>query len=148
MDRGLAIRVITSVGLFALVPAGAQQRRSVPTATPQGGPTAVKGPASQKAEPCWEQAGISKSAMEQRRSIQESTRSQIQAVCSETHLSERQKREEIHQIRQAAQEKVNAMISPAERQQLEACQHARQISGPHAAGGHAASSDPCAGLGR
>jgi len=141
------IFVILSVGLFALASAWAQQPPSAPTTAPHSGPTGVKGPAGQKSEPCWEQAGISKSVMEQRRSIQESTRSQIQAVCSETNLSEQQKREKIHEIRQAAQGKVNAMISPAERQQLEACQRGRHISGP-LAGGHPAGSDPCAGLGR
>jgi hypothetical protein len=46
-------------------------------------------------EPCWEQARISKSTIQQRRSIQESTRSQIQMVCGETNLSEQQKRVKI-----------------------------------------------------
>jgi hypothetical protein len=142
-----AIFVIAFAGLFALVFAGAQQRPSASTGTPQGTPTAAKGPAGQKAEPCWEQAGIPKSVMEQRRSIQASTRSQIQAVCSEIDLSEQQKREKIHQIRQAAQENVNALISPAQRQQLEACQRGREVNTPHAVGPHPAG-DPCAGLRR
>jgi hypothetical protein len=85
--------------------------------------------------------------MEQRRSIQESSCSQVQAVCSESNLTEQQKREKIHQIRQAAQEKVNAMISPAEPEQVEACQRARHGNSPHA-GGHPGGGDPCAGLGR
>src|SRR5215472_6547031 len=106
MHRRITIFVILFVGWFALI-SRAQQP--------------AKGSASQKTEPCWEQAGISKSVIEQRRSIQESTRSEIQAVCSEPNLSEEQKREKIHQIRQAAREKADAMISPAERQHLEAC---------------------------
>jgi hypothetical protein len=142
-----AIFVTFSVVLFTLVSTGAQQPTNAPTPAPHSGPTGAKGPASQKTEPCWEQAGISKSIMEQRKSIQESTRSQVQAVCSETNLSEQQKREQIRQIRQAGQEKVNAMISPAEREQLEACQRARRPSSPHT-GSHPAGSDPCAGLGR
>ena len=141
------IFVFLSVSLFALVCVWAQQPPSAPTTAPHSGPTGVKGATGQKSEPCWEQAGISKSVMEQRRSIQESTRSQIQAVCRETNLSEQQKREKIHEIRQAAQAKVNAMISPAERQQLEACQRGRHVSGAHA-GGHPGGGDPCAGLGR
>lgn len=139
-----AIRVIPFVGLFALASTGPQQRPSAQTAAPQSGPT---GPASQKAEPCWEQAGISNNVIEQSRSIQESTRSQIQTVCSEPNLSEQQKRQKIRQIRQAAQEKVNAMISPAERQKLEACRRGNHMGGPHA-GGRAAGGNPCAGLGR
>ena len=133
MHRRTRIYAILFVGLFALISRGAQQP--------------AKGSASQKTEPCWERAGISKSAIEQRRSIQESTRSEIQAVCSQPNLSEEQKREKIHQIRQAAREKADAMISPAERQQLEACQHAHHAGGPKM-GGHPAGGDPCAGLGR
>jgi hypothetical protein len=140
-----AILVLSFVGLFALASA-APQHPSAQTAAPQGGLTGVKRPASQKAEPCWEQAGISKNVNEQRRSIQESTRSQIQTVCSEPNLSEQQKREEIRKIRQATQEKVNALISPAEREKLEACQRGNRTSSPHS-GSHAAS-DPCAGVGR
>jgi apolipoprotein N-acyltransferase len=129
MHQRRSIFVILFVGLFALVCAGDQQ------------------PASKKIEPCWEQAGISKSVMEERKSIQESTRSQVQAVCSETNLTEQQKREKIRQIRRTAQEKVNAIISPAEREQLETCQRARHASSPHT-GGHPAGGDPCAGLGQ
>ena len=139
--------VILCAGLFAVVCAGDQQPASAPTAAPHSGTTGAKGPASQKVEPCWEQAGISKSVMEQRKSIQESTRSQVQAVCNETNLTEQQKREQIRQIRRTAQEKVNAMISPAEREQLETCQRARHANGPHT-GSHPTGSDPCAGLGQ
>jgi len=141
MRRSTFIFVILSAILFALISGGAQQP------APRSEPTAAKGPATQKTEPCWEQAGISKNVMEQRRSIQESTRSEIRAVCSEPNLSEEQKRERIRQIRQAARERADAIISPAERQQLEACQRARHASGPKA-GDHPAGSDPCAGLGR
>src|SRR5271167_4456324 len=134
MHRRRGIFVIRSVGLFGLVCAGDQQPASAPTAAPHSGPTGVKGPASQKIEPCWEQARISKSVIEQRKSIQESTRSQVQAVCNETNLTEQQEREQIRQIRRAAREKVNAMISPAEREQLEACQRARYASSPNTGG--------------
>jgi len=129
------------VGLFVVASARAQQPAGG-AAAPSSGPMGVKGPASQKTEPCWEQAGISKSALEQSRSTRESARSQIQSVCSETNLTEQQKREKIRQIRQTAQQRVNAMISPAERQKLEACRR-----GNHT-GGHPAAGDPCAGLGR
>ncbi len=145
-----AIHVIPVVSLLAVASVEAQ-RPSTPIGSPQSGRTGVNRSANQKAEPCWEQAGISKAAIEQRRSIQESTRPQIQAVCSEANLSPQQKRAKIREIRQAAHVKINAMISPAERQKLEACQRGRGnhvgMRGMHA-GGHAAGSDPCAGLGR
>jgi len=68
-------------------------------------------------------------------------------VCSEGNLSEQQKREQIRQIRHAAREKANAMISPAERQQLEQCQREHHASSPNT-GGHPDGGDLCAGLGR
>ncbi len=144
-----AIFIIPVVSLFALALVRAQHP-NVPAAVPQGGPTQVNGrPVSQKPEPCWEEAGISKGVIEQRKSIQENTRSQIQAVCSEPNLSEQQKHEKIREIRQAAHDKVNAMISPAERQKLEACHRGRgNHTGGMQAGGRAAGSDPYTGLGR
>src|SRR5262249_29476879 len=95
MHHSRKIFVKLFLGLFALASVWAQQPPSVPTTAPHSGPTGIKGSAGQKSEPCWEQAGISKSVMEQRRSIQESTRSRVREVCSEPNLSEQQKREKI-----------------------------------------------------
>ena len=67
---------------------------------------------------------------------------EIQVMCSEGDLSEQYKGEKIHQIRQAAQERANAMISPAERQQLKACRRRRQINRSHATGDQAAAVTP------
>jgi hypothetical protein len=83
-------------------------------------------------QPCWQQAGISQSAMQQRRQIEESTRSQVQSVCSDSSLSVQQKREEIRQLREQARQQIEGLISPSQQEALKACQQERA----GARGGH------------
>ena len=49
-------------------------------------------------EPCWQVAGIPKSAMEQRRAITRATTSQVESVCADSSLTQQQKRDKIRQI--------------------------------------------------
>lgn len=101
-----------------------------------------------KEPPCWEVAGIPQTVMERHRSIQEGMRAQVQAVCRDTSLGEPQKLEKIREIRQAANEESNALVSPEQREKLKQCQMARQHGGgPHPGGVRPPHpSDPCAGL--
>jgi len=46
---------------------------------------------SGRAEPCWEVAGISRSAMEQRHTIAEQARGEVETVCANSELSPEQK---------------------------------------------------------
>src|SRR5207237_9271243 len=57
-------------------------------------------------KPCWEVAGISKSAIAERRRIEQETRSQVQSVCNDSSLNEPQKREKIREIRQRSHHTV------------------------------------------
>src|SRR6266704_5154133 len=63
-------------------------------------------------KPCWEVAGISKSAIAERRRIEQETRSQVQSVCNDSSLNEQQKREKIREIRQQSHQQIDALISP------------------------------------
>jgi hypothetical protein len=67
--------------------------------------------------PCWEVAGISKSAMEQRRAIQERTSSEVEGVCADPSLSPQQRQQKIPQIHEQAKHELDALVSP---QQMEA----------------------------
>jgi hypothetical protein len=91
-------------------------------------------------EPCWKQAGISQSAMQQRHEIAQSTRSEIEAVCRDSSLTAQQKHEKIHQIRSEEHARMQGLISSGEMESLEKCRAARGMT-PHA-GGH--QEDPCA----
>jgi len=84
-------------------------------------------------KPCWEQVGVSKSAIEQRRQIAESTRSQVESVCNDSSLTPQQKQQQIRQIREQAHAQMNALVSPQQEQELRSCraQRGEAISAPH-----------------
>jgi hypothetical protein len=84
-------------------------------------------------QPCWQQAGISQSAMQQRKQIEQSTRSQVEAVCLDSSLTPQQRREKNRQIRQQAHQQMQALISPEQQQALSACR--AQRGGGHSMGG-------------
>ncbi len=144
--------IIPVVILFALASLVAQQSRAP---APQPGTRRGNVGGNQKGkrqhqEPCWKQVGIPQNVMEQRRSIQESTRSQVEQVCTESTLTEQQRREKIHEIRKSAHEQTMALLSPDQRERLKQCQlsreHGRGGAHPRGAhlGGHAGHEDPCA----
>ena len=88
---------------------------------------------SMRQPPCWEEAGISKSAMQQRRMIEQSAKSEIAAVCADPGLSQSQKQERIRQIHQQTRQKIEGLVTPAQQQAMKACQEAR--GGGHPGGG-------------
>jgi len=98
-------------------------------------------------KPCWEVAGISKSAIAERSRIEQETRSQVQSVCNDSSLNEQQKREKIGEIRQQSHQQINALISPQQQEALKACQKeraaARGGSAGHGAGEIHRGGGPC-----
>jgi hypothetical protein len=94
-------------------------------------------------EPCWEQAGISKSALQERKVIQEHMRSEIAAVCADSSLNQRQRHERIRAIHEQARQQIDALISPQQREALKACQEARGHGGGFHGGGGGHGGGPC-----
>jgi hypothetical protein len=93
--------------------------------------TARTGHAQQpQQEPCWKQVGISQAAMDEQRSIQREARAQVEAVCSDSSLSEQQKKEKIQEIRKSEQEQLAGLIPAAQREELKQCQKERANSHP------------------
>jgi hypothetical protein len=102
-------------------------------------------------EPCWQVAGISKAAMEQHRSILQSARSQVEAVCADSSLTAQQRSEKIRQIHQQAKQQADAIVTPQQMQSLKSCQSSRgaghpSMGGGHHAGGGGGGSGPCGQL--
>jgi Spy/CpxP family protein refolding chaperone len=85
-------------------------------------------------EPCWEVAGVSKAAIQQRRIITQQARQQVEAVCTNSSLSMQQKRQQIQQIRQRERQEIEAVITPAQQEAIRSCQQGR--NGGHGGGGH------------
>ena len=72
-------------------------------------------------EPCWKQAGVSQSAIEQRRQIEATTRSEVESVCSDSSLTPQQKHEKIRQLHQEARQQADRLITPQQEQALRSC---------------------------
>ncbi len=115
----------------AQAPAGSAPPNSTTTRTGRARP-----------EPCWQVAGISQSAMQQRKSLEENARSQLQSVCNDSSLTPQQKREKIRQIHQQTEQQVEGAITPQQRQALQACRQKRG-EGAHMARGGRKGEGPC-----
>src|ERR1700674_226903 len=130
---GFAVAVLT---LLSTHPLGAQTAPS--SASPRG--TTTTRPAHQS--PCWQQAGISQSATQQRKQIEESTRNQEESVCSDSSLTPQQKQQKIHQLHQEAQKQAGGLITPQQEQALKSCRASRG-EGPHMGGMHGGAGGLC-----
>jgi hypothetical protein len=103
-------------------------------APPSGSSPSAPPPARQ--EPCWKQAGITRQVMEQRVQIERDAHSQVASVCEDSSLTPQQKREQVKQIRQQAEEKANALIPSEQLNALNACRQQRHRGNMiHKAGG-------------
>ena len=139
LSFGVALALLAVLCLCA-APAVAQTVHPVQTAPGARAPHPHQ-------EPCWQVAGISKSAMEQRRTITQNTRSQVESVCADTALTISQKHEKIRQIREQARQQEEALVTPSQLEALHACQAERNHNpGVHAGGGHGGGSGPCGDL--
>ena len=124
--------LISGIAFLCLLSASSLLAQTMPPgSTPpvgQGGMGRRGGP------PCWKQAGISQSAMQQEKQIRQNTRSQVEAVCANSSLSPQQKRQQIRQIHEQARQQMESIITPQQRQALESCR-AQRGEGGHRMGG-------------
>jgi hypothetical protein len=85
-------------------------------------------------EPCWQQVGISKDVIDQRKAVEADTHSQVQAVCADSSLNDQQKKQKIHEIRQESKQKVAGLMTEQQQQELQSCQKERAANHPAPAG--------------
>jgi len=97
-------------------------------------PSTAPGTTKPRLEPCWEVAGVSKAAIQQRRVITQQARQQVEAVCANSSLSIQQKRQQIQQIRQRERQEIEGVITLAQQEAMRSCQEGR--NGGHGGGGH------------
>jgi hypothetical protein len=126
--------------LLAVALSAAASAQTAPVRTPVPNPIPGKTPAANPnahphQEPCWQVAGISKATMDQRRSLQESARSQVAAVCADSSLTAQQRQEKIRQIHQQTQQELNGLINPQQMEAMKTCQQSRSHANPHPGGG-------------
>jgi hypothetical protein len=135
MSRGKTVLSALLAGIVLWAALGESAAAQVPTRTTP--PVATKPTPRPRVEPCWEVAGVAKSVIEQRRTITQQARQEVEAVCANSSLSMRQKRQQIQQIHQRERQEIDAIITPAQREAMRACQEQRgHGGGGHVGGGH------------
>ena len=97
-------------------------------------------------EPCWQQLGISKDVIDQRKAVELDTRSQVQAVCADSSLNDQQKKQKIHEIHQESKQKVAGLMTEQQQQDLQSCQKERAANHPAPAGMQHGGGGPCGNL--
>ena len=101
--------------------------------------SATPRPASRQGN-CWQQAGISSSVMQQHREIMQNARSQVQSVCSDSALTQQEKRAKISQVRADARQQLESLLTSQQQEALKSCQASRGREGMR---GH--EGNPCGG---
>jgi len=125
--------------LFIAFFTGLMAAQTVPSSTTAPPATARRN----NQEPCWQQVGISQSDEQQRRQIEQNTHSQVEAVCGNSSLTQQQKQEQIHQIREQARSQVDGLLNSQQQQALRSCR-AQRGEGRHGRGTRG--ENPCGGM--
>jgi len=112
-------------------------------ASPSAGNPPSSEPAQTRQEPCWRQAGISRTVMEEHRSIETDAHSQVASVCENSSLTPQQKQQQVREIRQQVQQKMDALITPEQQSALHSCQQQRAGNGSPNGGHHQGGAGPC-----
>ncbi len=143
-----AILYLSGVHSRLSLPLLAQQ--SSESAFPQVNPRPIQGLGREpgqrvRQEPCWQEAGVSKTAMEQRRSIEQGVRGQVASVCANSSLTPQQRQQQIRQIHEQARQQMEALISPQQQEAIKSCQASRGHGGGgvHVGGGGRGGIGPC-----
>lgn len=103
---------------------------------PTTNPPAQNRPARRGGEPCWQQAGIEQSVMEQIHSIAREARSEVEAVCSNASLTPQQKNQQAREIREKAMQKREGLMTADQEKTLKACQQQQNENHPGNGGMH------------
>ena len=127
------------VAMVILVPAVWAQTSHNSTLSPSTNPHSPN--TLTKKEPCWQQAGVSRSAIEQRHQIAAQMHQQIESVCHNSSLTAQQRHQQIQQIREQARSRMNGLVSPGQMQTIRSCRAQRGIGG--GGGFHGSGMGPC-----
>lgn len=122
----LALACLLLCAALAHTQSSSQQNSASPQNQPQQPQNLRRG----NWTPCWQQAGIQKSVMEQRWALERETRSQVEAVCSNSSLTPQQKREQVREIRQQGRQKMEGLVTPEQEKALTACQQEHGMGHP------------------
>lgn len=124
MAGGLLLMLAAFASLPAQKATSAPSQPTSPSTNTTGNPSSGGGMRGRR-EPCWQQAGIARDTIEKRRSIEQSAHSQVEAVCSDSSLTQQQKHQKIREIHAQTQQQLQGLITPQQEETLKSCQAAR-----------------------
>jgi Spy/CpxP family protein refolding chaperone len=135
------------VALLAMLTIGSLQAQTTSSPTsPATSPRGTTGTRLARKQPCWQVAGISQSAMQKHREIEENTRGQIESVCSDSALSAQQKQQKIHELREQAKQQSEGVVTASQQEALKSCREQRgegpRTGGMHGGGGPCGETSP------
>jgi len=145
----LSASLLVFAVLVALTPRTAAQAVPAPVAPFPTRPGNVARAPQAKQPPCWEVAGVPKSAIEERRAIQQRIHSEVEAVCADSSLTQQQRQQKIREIHEQAKQQLDALVTPEQQQALKSCQASRNHGGTHPGAAHpsvGANHGPCGEL--
>jgi len=82
-------------------------------------------PAHPQQPPCYEVAGVSKAAVQERQNVARAANARVEAVCANASLTPQQRAQEIRQIREQQRAEMNAIVTPQQQEAINACNKAR-----------------------
>ena len=103
-------------------------------------------PTQPQQPPCYQVAGVSKAAIQERQNVARSANAQVEAVCANASLTPQQRAQQIRQIRQRQRAEMDAIVTPQQQEAINACNKARHpvtvANAPHPGPAHG----PCGDL--
>jgi Spy/CpxP family protein refolding chaperone len=135
VKRNTQMMVCAFAVLAAVAPATlrAQQSQSAPppsSSSGSGDGTSDQAPAAPNrmagGGACWRQAGITRAELQQRKAIQEKTKTQITGVCANTSLTPKEKMQQVRELRVAEKQQFADLLTPEQQKLLKECQQARK----------------------
>lgn len=122
----------------------AQDQESAPSAE-AGAPQARQRGAE---PPCFKQAGVSDETWQKIKDIHKSTHQQVVGICENTSLSPQQKRQQVRDARQQAEQQVHGLLTSQQQEAVKQCRQERRADRKGMGGGmggmHRGGGDPCA----
>ena len=121
----LALPSLAGTSQNAPTVSGQQSTGQAPADSTQPQPTTPPPASAHQRTRCWQQAGISPAAMNQRWKIQDNAKGRINQVCTDPTLSPEKKHDRIGQINQETDQEIAKIIPAKQLETFKACEAER-----------------------
>ena len=96
---------------------------------------------------CMQRAGMSKTVIQQHRTMMQSMRTQMRSACTDTSLTQQQRAEKIRQIRQSMRSQMMGKLTAQQQQAMQQCMRQNNRGGGRGMARRDGGGNPCAQFG-